>query len=110
MKFNHIGIPTTDRFDGEIDLAHLIMTVSDHQSNPFGIQWQRYWDGAPYPDLVKTVPHVAFEVDNLAEALAGQEVIIPPNSPSQGVMVAFIKVAGAPVELLEIDRSIRKDL
>jgi len=86
------------------------VTVSDHQSNPFGIQWQRYWDGAPYPDLVKTVPHVAFEADNLEEALAGQEVIIPPNSPSRGVTVAFIKVAGAPVELLEIDRSIRKDL
>jgi hypothetical protein len=110
MKFNHIGIPTTDRFDGEIDLPHLSVTVSDHQNNPFGIQWQRYWEGAPYPDLVKTVPHVAFEVENLAEALVGQEVIIPPNSPSQGVMVAFIKVAGAPVELLQIDRSTRKDL
>jgi hypothetical protein len=32
------------------------MTVSDHQSDPFGIQWQRYWDDAPYPELVKTVP------------------------------------------------------
>ena len=110
MKFNHIGIPTTDRFDGEIDLPHLSVTVSDHQNNPFGIQWQRYWDGALYPDLVKTVAQVAFEVDNLQEALAGQDVIIPPNSPSQGVKVAFIKVAGAPVELLEIDRSQRKDL
>ena len=55
MKFDHIGIPTTDRFDGEIELPHLQMTVSDHQNNPFGIQWQRYWDDAPYPDLVKTV-------------------------------------------------------
>jgi hypothetical protein len=45
------------------------MTVSDHQSNPFGIQWQRYWDDAPYPELVKTVPHVAFEVDDLEAAL-----------------------------------------
>ena len=110
MKFNHIGIPTTGRFDGEIDLPHLSVTVSDHQSNPFGIQWQRYWDGAPYPDLVKTVPHVAFEVENLNQALVGREVIIPPNSPSDGVMVAFIKVAGAPVELMEIDRSRRTDL
>jgi hypothetical protein len=49
------------------------MTVSDHLSNPFGIQWQRYWDDAPYPDLVKTVPHVAFEVDDLAAALEGQK-------------------------------------
>ena len=110
MKFNHVGIPTTERFDGEIDLPHLKMTVSDHQSNPFGIQWQRYWEGAPYPELVKTVPHVAFEVDDLDEALEGHEVIIEPNSPSEGVIVAFVKVAGAPVELLQIDRSIRKDL
>jgi len=63
MKYNHIGIPTTSTFAGEIPLPHLKVTVSDHQNNPFGIQWQRYWDGAPVPDLVKTVPHVAFEVD-----------------------------------------------
>ncbi len=109
MKFNHLGIPTTEHFDGEIDLPHLQMTVSDHQSNPFGIQWQRYWDGAPYPELVKTVPHVAFEVEDLNEALEGQEILIEPNSPSEGVLVAFIRVAGAPVELLEIDRTIRED-
>jgi hypothetical protein len=46
MKFNHVGIPTTSSFDGEIPLPHLKMTVSDHLNNPFGIQWQRYWDGA----------------------------------------------------------------
>ena len=110
MKFNHIGIPTTARFDGEIPLPHLQMTVSDHQDNPFGIQWQRYWEGAPYPELVKSVPHVAFEVDNLEEALQDQHIIIEPNSPSPGVKVAFIQVRGAPVELMQIDRSIRSDL
>ena len=88
MKFSHLGIPTLDRFDGEIDLPHLKMTVSDHQSNPFGIQWQRYWEDAPYPELVKSLPHVAFEVDDLMTALEGYEVIIATNSPSRGVMVA----------------------
>jgi len=63
-----------------IVLPHLKMTVSDHLSNPFGIQWQRYWEGAPYPGLVKTVPHVAFEV------------------------------GGAPVELMQIDHEVRPDL
>lgn len=72
MKFNHIGIPTKGSFPGEIDLPHLKMTVSDHESHPYDIQWQRYWKDAPYPDLVKTVPHVAFEVDDLAEAIRGQ--------------------------------------
>ena len=110
LKFNHVGIPTTARFDGEIPLPDLQMTVSDHQDNPFGIQWQRYWEGAPYPELVKSVPHVAFEVDDLEDALQGQHIIIEPNSPSPGVRVAFIQVRGAPVELMQIDRSIRPDL
>jgi hypothetical protein len=110
VRFNHIGIPTTGEFDGEIPLPHLRMTVSDHLDNAYGIQWQRYWDGARVPDLVKTVPHVAFEVDDLSAALEGQVVIIEPNSPSPGVTVAFIEVRGAPVELLQIDHERRPDL
>jgi hypothetical protein len=103
MRYNHLGIPTTGRFEGEIDLPHLKMTVSDHENNPFGVQWQRYWEDAPYPDLVKTIPHVAFEVDDLDAALEGQRVIIKPNSPSAGWTVAFIEVNGAPIELMQHD-------
>lgn len=110
MKFQHIGIPTTGHFEGEIPLPHLKITVSDHQNNPFGIQWQRYWDDAPYPELVKTVAHVAFEVDDLQDAIRGRKVIVEPNSPSEGVMVAFIEVNGAPVELMQIDHDLRPDL
>ena len=106
MKFHHIGIPTEGSFEGEIDLPHLKMSVSDHKNNPFGIQWQRFWEGAPYPDLVKKVAHVAFEVDDLEKALEGKEVLIAPNSPSAGLTVAFIKVDGAPVELMQFDPQI----
>jgi len=101
MKYNHIGIPVTGSFEGEIDLPHLKITVSDHANNPYGIQWQRYWDDAPYPELVKTVPHVAFEVDDLEAELIGKKILIEPNSPSPGVIVAFIEVNGAPVELMQ---------
>ena len=101
MKFNHIGIPTTHGFEGEIALPDLQMTVSDHQDNVFGIQWQRYWPGAPYPELVKTMPHVAFEVDDLLRAISGHSIIIAPTSPSAGLVVAFVEVRGAPVELMQ---------
>jgi hypothetical protein len=110
MKFNHIGIPTKERFEGEIPVPRLHITVNDHRDNPFGIQWQRYWPDAPYPELIKRIAHVAFEVDDLDAALLDQKVIIAPNSPSPGVRVAFIEVKGAPVELLQIDRKIRDDL
>ena len=103
MKFNHLGIPTKEKFEGEIDLPHLRMTVSDHENNPYGIQWQRYWDDAPYPELVKTVPHVAFVVEDLQKEIKGKNVIIKPNSPSEGLTVAFIEVNGAPIELMEYE-------
>ena len=104
MKYNHLGIPTKEKFDGEIDLPHLKMTVSDHESNPFGIQWMRFWDDAPYPELVKTVPHAAFEVEDLMAEIEGKKILIEPNSPSEGLMVAFIEVDGAPVELMQYSK------
>jgi len=61
----------------------------------------RYDEDAPYPDVIKTLPHVAFEVDDLASALEGKEILIEPNSPSPGVIVAMIIDDGAPIELLE---------
>jgi Icc-related predicted phosphoesterase len=42
-------------------------------------------------------------VDNLAKTLEGETVIIKPNSPSEGLTVAFIEVDGAPVELMQFD-------
>lgn len=91
MTFNHIGIPRQEIFEDGIDLPDLKMTVTDHTRNPYGIQLQKYWDDAPYPELVKTVPHLAFEVDDLEAELAGKKVIIEPNSPSKGLRVAFLE-------------------
>jgi len=78
-----------------------VVYATDHESNPFGIQWMLYEEGCNLPEIVRTVPHVAFEVDDLRDALKGKKVIIEPNSPSPGVTVAFIEEAGAPIEFLE---------
>jgi hypothetical protein len=53
------------------------------------------------PEILKTVPHLAFVVDNLDIALQGKQILIPPNSPLPRVRVAFILDDGAPIELLE---------
>jgi len=63
----------------------------------------RFDADCPVPDLVRTVPHVAFEVDDLESELVGKQVLIAPNSPSPGVRVAFIVDDGAPIELLEVE-------
>ena len=80
------------------------MNVSGYESSPFRIEWMRFDQDSSVPDLVQKVPHVAFEVDDLEAALDGREVLIEPNSPSPGVLVAFVVDNGAPVELMQIDR------
>ena len=77
------------------------MTVSDHSNNPCGTQWQRYWDDALYPALVREVPHVAREVDDLEAELEITIVILEPNSHSPALKVALIEVNGAPMDLME---------
>ncbi len=101
MRYHHLGIPTSTPQPGETYLEDYKVYCTDHQNNAFGIQWMRYAPDCPLPELVKTQPHVAFEVDDLEVALAGHEVLIPPNSPSAGVRVAFIVCRGAPVEFLQ---------
>jgi hypothetical protein len=100
-KYHHIGIPTKVEQPGEIYLDQFDIHCTDNESNPYGIQWMRYGPQCKLPELVKTVAHIAFEVDDLGTEMAGQEVLIAPNSPSEGVIVAFIKESGAPVELLQ---------
>jgi hypothetical protein len=101
LKYHHIGIPTDEDVEGMKRIERLKVCATDHESNPFGIQWMRYDPDCPLPELVRKVAHVAFEVEDLREAIRGKKVIIEPNSPSPGVLVAFIEESGAPIELLQ---------
>ena len=103
LKYHHVGIPTEVPRDNEVYLEKFKMFVSGFETSPFGVEWIRFEEDAPFPELVKTIPHIAFVVDDLEEAVAGREVLVQPNSPSQGVTVAFIVDNGAPVEFLQFD-------
>ena len=102
MRYHHVGIPTTTARDGERSLPEFKMYVAGYETSPYGVEWMRFEPGCPLPELVKTVPHVAFAVDDLAAAIAGKEILIEPNSPSPGVTVAFILHNGAPIEFLQL--------
>ena len=67
----------------------------------------RFEDDCALPEIVKTIPQIAFEGDDLREALKGRKVIIEPNSPSDGVEVVFIEDNGAPVELMQFRLSLQ---
>lgn len=104
-KYHHIGIPTAVPRENESYLDKYKVYVSGYNDSPYGVEWMRFEPDSPLPDLVKTVPHVAFEVDDLEAAIQGKEVLIPPNSPSEGITVAFIVDNGAPIEFIEINNT-----
>jgi hypothetical protein len=104
LRYHHVGIPTDRSMPEDDYIAEYKMFASGYDQSPYGIEWMKFDPNCPLPELVKTVPHVAFVVDDLQAAIAGKEILIAPNSPSDGVTVAFIVDNGAPVEFLQFDR------
>jgi hypothetical protein len=100
-RYHHIGIPTNEAKPGERALRGLKTFIVGHENSEYGVEWMRFEVDAPVPELVRQVAHVAFEVMDLDSELAGREILIAPNSPSNGVRVAFIVENGAPIELME---------
>jgi hypothetical protein len=108
-RYHHLGIPYTEPRAGERLIEHLGIHVCGFETSPYGIEWIRFDPHCAIPDIVRTVAHVAFAVDNLEEALEGKDILIPPNAPSSGVRVAFILDDGAPVELLEFEKALARE-
>jgi len=108
LKYHHLGIPTTVKKPGERYLPEHKVYVSGYEDSAYKIEWMRYEPSCTLPEIVRNIPHVAFEVDNLAEAIKSKKVIIAPNSPSEGVQVAFIEENGAPVEFIQLNTNKHK--
>jgi len=100
-RYHHLGIPCDEPRPGEVALERLKVHVSGFATSPYGIEWMRFQPGCAVAELVRNVPHIAFEVPDLGEALRGKQILSPPSSPSPGVTVAMIVHDGAPIELLQ---------
>ena len=109
-KYHHLGIPTRKKMPNERYLPQFRFYVSEFCNNPFGIEWMRFEKDSPINKLIRTVPHIAFEVEDLAYELAYRDlkVIVTPNSPSEGTTVAMIEQNGAPIELIEFAKNNQK--
>ncbi|MGB7539075.1 MAG: hypothetical protein WBM17_11095 [Anaerolineales bacterium] len=102
-RFHHLGIPTAFPRQDEKHLPAFGMFVSGFDTSPYGIEWMRFEESSPLPEIIRTLPHIAFVVDDLETALAGREILFPVGAPSGGVRTAMILDDGAPVELMEFE-------
>jgi hypothetical protein len=108
LKYHHIGIPTDKPRKGEVYLKDYKVYHFGYEKSEYGIEWMRYEKDCKLPDIVKTLPHIAFEVDDIYKAIKGKNVIIEPNSPSKGNIIVFIEENGAPVEFIQIKKEKRE--
>jgi len=102
-RYHHMGIPTPDPIKDEQYLPKFKLYVGGFEQSPYGTEWMRFEPDSPVDDLIKTVPHIAFEVDDLDLEISRHKftIISPPNAPGEGVRVAMIEHNGVPIELIE---------
>jgi hypothetical protein len=103
--FHHIGIPSSEPHPGERYSESMKMYTSDALCLSLRVQWHRFEEDSPLHPLLRTVPHAAFKVADLASAIAGYDVLLGPYEPIPGFYVAIIQDGGIPIELVQTDLS-----
>ena len=105
LQFDHLGVPTTEPQPGESYIPDLGIWVTDPQAHPSRVEFIRAEAGSPLPELMKRLPHVAFQIPagtTLAEMLAGEEVVFLPYEVQAGrLSVAFIRKYGILFEFMQ---------
>ncbi len=100
--FHHFGIPSDQSHENETYLEEARLFITDPQASPNKIEWLRFESDCPMPDMLKTIPHIAYTVDNLQLEMEGANILLEPFSPLEGVTVAFVIEEGAPIELMQM--------
>jgi hypothetical protein len=101
-ELHHIGIPTSEVKPKENHMADAKLYVTDVADSPNKIEWLRFEDGSPLPELLQKSTHIAYVVPNLEEAMAGKDVLMEPFSPADGLTVAFVIEEGIPIEFMQM--------
>jgi hypothetical protein len=101
VHFDHIGVPAPAKRDGMRFLEAKRLWLTSPGDHPYRVEWLWYEPDSPEAELIRTVPHVAYVVESLEDALADGTVIAEPFDVFGEVRVAFIEVDGAPVEFVQ---------
>lgn len=99
--FHHIGLPTDDPQPGEFFVVDTKVWATDPRKHPYRVEFLRFEPDSPVSGPVRDMPHVAYRVDDLDEAISGEDVILEPFQPAPGLTVVFVLKDGAVVEYMD---------
>ena len=102
MVFSHIGIITDEKKSGERFVPATRVWVTNFQNHPFHVEWLRFEPDTPVTGPVRNMPHVAYEVDSIAEASKGMKELLAPFEAGIAVVGFYQSKDGALVEFMEM--------
>lgn len=101
-SFDHIGIPTVARKDGERWVDATRVWVTSPRAHPYNVEWLRFEPDSPVTGLLREAPHVAYRVDDVHASMEGHEVLAEPFDVGEGFLtVAFAVADGAVIEFMQ---------
>jgi hypothetical protein len=99
--FHHIGMPTDEKQEGETFVADTRVWVTRPENHPMRVEFLRFEADSPVTGPIRDMPHVAFRVDDIHAALEGEDVVLEPFTPMDGLQVAFFMKDGAVFEYMQ---------
>lgn len=99
--FHHLGLPTDDPQPGETYVPATKVWVTDPLKHKYRVEFLRFEPDSPVQGVVRQLPHFAFRVDRLEQAIAGEKVVLGPFEALPGLTVVFVERDGAVFEFME---------
>ena len=101
--FDHLGVVTEEPQPGERWVEATRVWVTSPRAHPYNVEWVRFEPDSPVTGPLRTEPHVAYRVLDVAAAVEGHDVLAAPFDVGDGFLtVAFVLVeGGAVVEFMQ---------
>ena len=100
--YMHIGIPVTNKKEGMTYNEGMKIWMSNPDDYDFKIEYLKFEEGTPFPEIMHKNPHVAYLVDDLEKYMAdADQVIFGPVAASETARLAFVIKDDAIIELYE---------
>ena len=83
------------------DLTLTLQAKRRGTDEPFAVEWLKFDADSEFQDILQKRAHVAYECDDLEEAMKGYKVLVEPFEAGPGLRCAFIEADGYGVELMQ---------
>ena len=103
MKFDHVGMPTTEKKPGEIFVPATRVWITDAYRHPFRVEWLRFEPDSQVKGPLRGMPHIGYRVDSVDEIRErgkGMRVLLEPFDAGFAVAGFYQTEDGASIEFV----------